>query len=98
MEIFVDFGLFEFAAAVGLSDDARKIYANRVLGRAFLLASVVLPAATIGWAAGGRWLGAASLAAALVNASAVAAALQKGNVPGLTFSPAKGDVSTSATS
>ena len=92
MEIFVDFGLFEFAAAVGLSAVARKIYANRVLGGAFLLVSVVLPAATIVWAAGeeGRWLGAASLAAALVNASVVAAALQKGTVPALTFSRAKG--------
>ena len=88
MEIFVDFGLFEFIAAIGLAAVARKIYSNRVVGGIFLLASVALPAAAIFWASGegGRWFGAASLGTALVNASVVAAALQRGDVPALTFS------------
>ena len=92
MEIFVDFGLFELIAAIGLSSVARKIYSNRVLGLMFLFASVLLPAVTVFWSSGeeGRWLAAASLAVALVNASVVAAALQRGDVPTLTFSRRKG--------
>lgn len=88
MEVFLDFGLFEAVAAIGLSAVARRVYANRVAGGIFLFASVLLPAATIFWLSGetGRWLGAASLGAALVNASVVAAALQRRDVPTLTFS------------
>jgi hypothetical protein len=87
MEIFVDFGMFELIAAVGISAVARRVYSHRMLGWFFLLASVALPAMAIFFSATNeiRWLTAASLATALVNASVIAAVLQCGDVPTLTF-------------
>ena len=47
MEIFVDFGMFELFAALGISAVARRVYARRTTGGLFLLASVILPTVTI---------------------------------------------------
>jgi hypothetical protein len=87
MEIFVDFGMFELVAALGISAVARRIYAHRTVGGLFLLASVVLPAVTIFMSANeeARWLAAGALVTALVNASVILAVLQRGEVPALTL-------------
>jgi hypothetical protein len=87
MEIFVDFGMFELFAALGVSAVARRVYAHRTVGSVFLLASVVLPALAIFLSANEevRWLAAGSLVTALVNASVILAVLQQGPVPALTF-------------
>jgi len=71
MEIFVDFGLFEGLLMVGLAAVARKVYSRRVLGRLFLLASVLLPVLLLFLVRTEltRWLAAGSLATALVNAA-----------------------------
>lgn len=87
MEVFVDFGMFELIAALGLSAVARRVYTHRVFGGLFLLASVALPAIAIFLSSteGARWLGAASLVTALVNASVIVAVLQRGEIPALTI-------------
>lgn len=88
MEIFVDFGMFELIAAIGISAVARWVYSHRAFGAIFLLASVGLPASAI-FLSGDeetRWIAAASLVTALVNVSVIAAVLQRGDVPALTFS------------
>jgi len=87
MEIFVDFGMFELMAAIGISAVARRVYSHRIFGGLFLLASVALPAIAIFFSANEetRWLTAASLATALVNASVIVAVLQRGDIPALTF-------------
>lgn len=83
MEPFVDFGLFELLAAVGLSAVARRIYSRRVAGILFLALSAALPITALFWipTEQGRWIGAAALVTALVNASVAAAAFQHGHVP-----------------
>ena len=87
MEIFVDFGLFEVIVALGISALARRIYARSMVRIVFLLVSVFAPGAVIflGDTEQVRWLGAVCLATALVNLSVVLGALQKGEVPTLTF-------------
>jgi hypothetical protein len=87
MEVFVDFGIFEFIAAIGISAIARRVYSHRMFGGLFLLASLALPAVAIFLSANDemRWLTAASLATALVNASVIVAVLQRGDVPALSF-------------
>ena len=87
MEIFVDFGLFELVAAIGLSAFARRVYSHRISGALFLAASVALPAAIVFISTNDemRWLTAATLGTSLVNAAVIIAVLQRGDLPVLTI-------------
>jgi hypothetical protein len=82
VEVFVDFGLFEVIAALGLSTAARRIYSHRALRLFFLAVSVGAPAALVFMVHGEatRWVAGTCLGTSLVNGTAVLTALRRGHL------------------
>lgn len=84
MEVFVDFGLFELFAALGLAAVGNAIYRRPRLAFAFLTASIVAPLVLIfvGSSELARWLAAVALGTALVNAVVIFSAQRAGRLLG----------------
>jgi hypothetical protein len=84
-EIFIDFGLVEIFVALGIAALAKAVYSRKTLGIIFIIAGIAAPALLVFIVESeeARWLAAAGLATALVNASVVLGSMQRGNIPSL---------------
>src|SRR5262245_44194662 len=87
MEIFIDFGLFELLLALGIAALSRLVYSSRFLAFPFMVASFAAPVTMIVLASSHfqRWVAVTCLSTAAVNIAAIAAVIQNGEVPRLTF-------------
>ena len=83
MEIFVDFGLFELLAALGLTSLATYLYSRKWVGIIVLLMNMVLSLGLLIFVQGEalKWLAAANFALTLVNATVVFEAMKKKWLP-----------------
>lgn len=81
IEVFLDFGLFEFAAAVGLAALARQIFGRRWLTWIYLVSSLIAPLILIIIVQKGvaRWIAVFCLATSLLNATLVFSLLRRNN-------------------
>jgi hypothetical protein len=79
MEIFVDFGLFELLAAIGLAALARRAYSHRWLAFPFLAVSALAPGVLVAFApdALSRWVAVVALGTALVNAAVIVCVIRR---------------------
>ena len=82
MEVFVDFGMFELAAALGLAALGRAVYRRAWLAFVILAISIVAPLALIFLGEGEvpRWIAAIALTTALINAGVIVPALKAGRL------------------
>jgi peptidoglycan/LPS O-acetylase OafA/YrhL len=85
MEIFVDCGMFELLAGLGLAALARQIYTRRVLALICLALSLLAPAVLIFFTNEGaaRWLAVLCLATALLNAALIISLTRRYNLAAL---------------
>lgn len=91
MEIFVDCGLFEVIAVLGLTALARALYSRRLVGVALLVVSVAVPVALLFLVREGpvKWLAAVNLGTALLNGSVALSALRAGGIGSLPIPPSR---------
>ena len=85
MDPLPDFGLFELLVATGVAALARRIYGAQWVAFVFLVGSVVAPVVLLFVVKGeaARWIAAACLATALVNAGLIFPLLRSGRLPEL---------------
>jgi len=79
MEIFVDFGMFELAVALGIAAASRAVFRRRWLAALFLAWTALAPATLLFVARDElvRWIAVACLVPALVNVATLAMLMRR---------------------